>query len=911
MLSSRRFPRLISAVLLLTLSLGTAVPSYAGEDAIDGSPISTAEAEVSSSEVESSATPESDTEIEESTAGGNPKRADLRFTSSDVATPTVTVSKTTVSADGSTTVTVSGSGFDPAAAIGSRPPLAGVSGGAYVVFGKFPANWKPSAGVPSTQRKPLTVAQGGQKWAVPAASMGTIGGDAAGAIALNPDGTFTTELVIDKSLADSQAVAVTDAVNYGVYTYPGSGASQPAFETYTPIYFPEITLSKTTVSADGSTTVTVSGSGFDPAAAIGSRPPLAGVSGGAYVVFGKFPANWKPSAGVPSTQRKPLTVAQGGQKWAVPAASMGTIGGDAAGAIALNPDGTFTTELVIDKSLADSQAVAVTDAVNYGVYTYPGSGASQPAFETYTAINFSESNPGPEPEPDPQPDNDTDAELKTGQLSWGVDDAFRAYVTNFAGGTIVTSNGVAYSRGNFRFGQTSTNAVIPDSVGTTSYRGSVRFRAHGGALDLSFSDPVIRVTSSTAATLTMRVNGKRVNLANLNLKTGSSSASSTGITYRNVRATLTAEGARSFLGFYSAGRTLDEVDFVIGSAASGGQVGSSVIAGSTKTWQPPSTPPATTGVNGMPETDIGPGETISITADGFLANETNIKVVVYSTPVVLAEDAKADAAGQVSWTGELPEGLEPGEHTITIQGSVARGAVFTVAGPVAIAGQCPITSASMTWGFKESFRSYISGSFANGSWEVMEPTTYQTPNFTFPEAQGSFNASDTTGEIEFAGGIRFRAHNDELDSFVSQPRIVFLSENRARMYVDIAQNNRELAVAGKIEYEEFEDVDFLELRLGEASVEREGSTVTFTDIPAVFTAQGEATFGTYQEGDLFDPITLVIDADPNCNDQQSAAANPNPDDLGSEFMVYGAGALAILALMAIAWWGARQKRAGV
>lgn len=682
---------------------------------------------------------------------------------------------------------------------------------------------------------------------------------------------------------------------------------------------PTVTVSAQTVSATGSTTITVSGSGFDPSAATGTRPPLSGKSGGVYVVFGKFSEVWKPSVGAPSSSRYGVSAADGGQKWAVPADSIATVGGDSAGAIELTPEGTFTATIEVSKAAADA-ATTQTDfrgnvvtnltASNYGIYTYPGSGASQPLFETYAPITFAgegdtDETPTPNPQPDPGDEGSTEP-LRKGSLSWGIDDSFRTYVTNFARGTITTSGGASYSKGNFRFGQSSTNAMIPDSVGTTIYKGSVRFRAHGGALDLSFSDPAVRVTSESSAVLTLRVNGKRVNLANLNLKTGSKSASAAGISYRNVRATLTSEGARSFLGFYAVGRTLDEVDFLIG-GASGGQRGSTMVSGSSQTWRPPANAPATKGVAGIPEDELSVGDEVSIRADGFLANETNIKIVVYSTPIVLAEDVKADASGQVSWNGELPEGLEPGKHTITIQGSVARGAVFTIAKPKVVAGQCSVESANMVWGFKESFRSYVSGSFAKGSWELIDPTTYETPNFEFPEAQGVFNPVETSGEIEFTGGIRFRAHNDELDSIFTKPKIVFLNDDRALLYLDISQNNRELAEAGEIKRDEFKDVEFLELRLDEATKQSDGPTTTFTVIPAVFTAQGEQTFGTYEEGDLFDPITLVIKTDPDCGNQLADSEGPSTADIGPELLAYSAGVLALLAIIALAWWATRRK----
>jgi len=150
-------------------------------------------------------------------------------------TPTVQVSETEISATGEHEITVTGTGFDPALATGARPPLAGKPSGAYIAFGKFADNWKPSTGAPSSARK-----TGDVRWAVLAEDMGTIGGPSAGAVELHPDGSFEATLTVDKDAIDA---AATDPslVNYGVYTYPGGGATQPAYETYTPITFTDET----------------------------------------------------------------------------------------------------------------------------------------------------------------------------------------------------------------------------------------------------------------------------------------------------------------------------------------------------------------------------------------------------------------------------------------------------------------------------------------------------------------------------------------------------------------------------------------------------------------------------------------------------------------------------------------------
>ena len=155
------------------------------------------------------------------------------------AVPAVAVSDTTLLPNGAQEVTVTGTGFDPDAAIGTRPPLAGKTGGAYVVFGKFAENWRPSASAPGANR-----VNSNQKWAVLADDMATIGGPEAGAVELTPEGSFSATVTVDKTaldtLVDSKANA-TDLVNYGIYTYPGSGATSAGYETYTPITFAKTT----------------------------------------------------------------------------------------------------------------------------------------------------------------------------------------------------------------------------------------------------------------------------------------------------------------------------------------------------------------------------------------------------------------------------------------------------------------------------------------------------------------------------------------------------------------------------------------------------------------------------------------------------------------------------------------------
>jgi len=170
---------------------------------------------------------------------------------------------------------------------------------------------------------------------------------------------------------------------------------------------PAVKVSQTVFSEDGSSVLVINGTGFDPAMATAVSPPLMGGPAGVFVAFGKFAPVWRPSDGAAAATRPNSDV-----KWAVLAADIAKLGGAAAGAIELNPDGSFTATLNISKAAADVGGVA---GGVYGIYTYAGGGARVPAYETFTAVTFEPGIPvvvevPEEEEPDPD----------TGEFSWTI-----------------------------------------------------------------------------------------------------------------------------------------------------------------------------------------------------------------------------------------------------------------------------------------------------------------------------------------------------------------------------------------------------------------------------------------------------------------------------------------------------------
>ncbi|HRN29052.1 MAG TPA: HtaA domain-containing protein, partial [Terrimesophilobacter sp.] len=377
-----------------------------------------------------------------------------------------------------------------------------------------------------------------------------------------------------------------------------------------------------------------------------------------------------------------------------------------------------------------------------------GSGSTYALFSTFTPITF---NVVTEPEPPVTP-----TPVPGGSLRWGISTSFVNYITGGAGGSIIVTGGATQSGGLFQFGQSSSTFDASTGTGTVNYLGVVRFTGHGGALDVTISNPQITVHSASSATLTVASGGSRVALATLNLAAAAKSISNGAVTYAGTPATLTAAGLSQVFQGTEPSSGLAPVTFTIGSAAAAPAGLTGTVASAPEgDDEIPDTPPASTGIDLDDETRaaINAGEQVTFTADGFQPNESGIQVVVYSKPILLGT-TQADASGTATWTGLLPETLADGEHTITFQGSVDRGAVFTLQRTVVTAiGTCTVQGATLNWGFKESFRVYVEG-IAQGGWNLSD-VEYEFPEFVWSDATGAIDPDTLTGTVAFPGELNF------------------------------------------------------------------------------------------------------------------------------------------------------------
>ena len=218
--------------------------------------------------------------------------------------------------------------------------------------------------------------------------------------------------------------------------------------------------------------------------------------------------------------------------------------------------------------------------------------------------------------------------------------------------------------------------------------------------------------------------------------------------------------------------------------------------------------------------------------------------------------------------------------------------------------ECTVSAGIFTWGVKESFRAYIGGSIANGSWSEADGASYETPNFSWSEASGSFNPTTGAGTVSFKGSVHFTGHDGVLDLTLANPTLEFESGGETVLLLD----TRSTDVQGNLA------VDATQEWVGDVKIDggprTDDGRVKIEAAPTTLTNSGAKAFaGFYQAGIELDPITAdftlegcdvtAVDASP-ANDSEAVAAGDRVDAVVAEPRVpwwpIGIGGAALLAI---------------
>ncbi|MFD3946427.1 HtaA domain-containing protein [Streptomyces sp. NPDC058579] len=170
--------------------------------------------------------------------------------------------------------------------------------------------------------------------------------------------------------------------------------------------------------------------------------------------------------------------------------------------------------------------------------------------------------------------------VQGGRLDWGIKSSFQSYVTGpIAQGNWNLTGGAATVGGSqFRFHSAQGSYDPATGALTAGFSGGVRFLGHRKSdgtheLDLTVSRPRVRIEGGRGtlyADMASKAKGSgqvttssQVPLASLNLSGIDMRGGGSPISLTNVPATLTAQGARAFAGYYTAGTPLDPISLTV------------------------------------------------------------------------------------------------------------------------------------------------------------------------------------------------------------------------------------------------------------------------------------------------------------------------------------------------------------
>lgn len=290
------------------------------------------------------------------------------------------------------------------------------------------------------------------------------------------------------------------------------------------------------------------------------------------------------------------------------------------------------------------------------------------------------------------------------------------------------------------------------------------------------------------------------------------------------------------------------------------------------------------------------GGTITVTGSGFTAGQ-NVLVEVHSDPYALGT-ATVGADGRFTISGTLPADFPAGEHSVVaiVDGQTIAAAAVTIAAaatpaptveaaPVATCTAQSVSGASISWGVKESFVSYVNGPIAKGSADI-----------SWGSGSGSFNADENLGSVNYGGSATFTGHSGVLNLTLSNPSIQVTGAGSATLSV-VANGSR---------------VTIATLSLPAASVS--GGAISWRNAAATLTSAGASLFSYngnafYPAGTALDPVSFSwpLGAEVPCDVTTSgelAATGGQLSDatawLGLSLLVLGVGLVAL-----------RRRRAGV
>ena len=473
----------------------------------------------------------------------------------------------------------------------------------------------------------------------------------------------------------------------------------------------------------------------------------------------------------------------------------------------------------------------------------PSAPSSQPAPQPSQSSEAAKPAPVQPPATDAAPRTDVPRGqghiIESGTLTWNIRDSFLHYLNTIARGNITVEGLSKNAAGGLDFNSASGSYDEATKTGQINFAGKVHISGHHGQLNSSFENTRLVIKEGKgylvvdAEALNMQGENrtfKDLVLAEVDLS--GATLENNVLSAKNAAVTVTVEGSEAiFAGQYNDAdkRAMAPLSF---SAKLGSRLVENKVTDTTVKGSNTGSGSANLGNNanaGIGGTNFGG----SVNNGGGSASHSRNG----STPATHPNGGKSGSFSSVSKNPAQPV-CTPVTVTKQVPVKAAKNA------PAASADG-KVASADLGWGVRDSFRNYIRGGIANGSWDL-NGTTYSNNAFQWAKGTGSFK--DGKGSISFTGSVHFTGHHGILDTTISNPRLE-INGKTAVLYATVVGNDMD----GKSQ--NYGEVALLNVDVSGLQVS--GDKISISGAGTTITAEGAKAFaGFYEAGKDMAPLSF-------------------------------------------------------
>lgn len=456
----------------------------------------------------------------------------------------------------------------------------------------------------------------------------------------------------------------------------------------------------------------------------------------------------------------------------------------------------------------------------------PTSEAPKPAEPTSAAPSAAPTSAAPSsPAATTEPKRDekvTGNVVESGTLSWDIRESFLKYLTGFAHGSVNVEGMEKTPAGGFKYTQASGVYNPETKTGQINFAGTAEFTGHNGQLKSTIKNMRLVVVNGKGTLVAdvdaLTRDGKSVSktgLAIAEVDLSGASVKDGVFSAQNAAVTLTDEGSTVlFAGQYrGADNAMAPLSFSVKLSEQTAE----------NTVEVPRISENKSSEGGASD-NKGP--------ENGSSNEGSSNS---------GSNGSAGTSGSVSNGGSSSNGSVSNNPAQPVCVPVTRTREVQEQG----ASDGTVKSANLGWGVRDSFRNYVRGGIANGSWEL-NGTSYSSDTFNWSNGTGTFKGGK--GSISFSGSVRFTGHHGILDTTIANPRLE-INGNSGTLYATMTSNDP----SGKAT--NYGEVALLKVDL--SGLQSSADAVSVNGAATTLTAEGAKAFaGFYEAGKDMAPLSF-------------------------------------------------------